>query len=265
MEEALMALIRKAAARLVQARGILFITGAGLSADSGLPTYRGVGGLYEEAETEDGVPIEAALSGRMLASRPEITWKYLSQIEQNCRRAVFNRGHAVIAEMERHFPRVWTLTQNIDGFHAAAGSRNVIEIHGNMRRLRCDACGWRTDIPDLGAVEIPPQCRHCGCPARPDVVFFGETLPDAEVARYDRELGRGFDVCLWVGTTSVFPYIQAPLYEARRRGGLTVEINPGGTEISDRVDIKLPLRAAPALEALWGVCREAEGKGQHAS
>src|SRR5512136_240929 len=95
---------------LKNAQSLLFITGAGMSADSGLPTYRGIGGLYNRNTTEDGIPIEEALSGSMMRRRPEVTWKYLSQIEQSARAARCNRGHQVIAEMERHFERVWTLT-----------------------------------------------------------------------------------------------------------------------------------------------------------
>src|SRR5918911_4177898 len=117
---------------LRRSRSLLFITGAGMSADSGLPTYRGVGGLYDAGETEEGFPIEAVLSGEMFRHRPGWTWKYLRQIERACRGATCNRGHVVIAEMERHFPRVWTLTQNVDGFHRAAGATNVIAIHGNL-------------------------------------------------------------------------------------------------------------------------------------
>src|SRR4051812_31848173 len=106
-------------------RSILFITGAGLSADSGLPTYRGIGGLYENRDTEEDLPIEALLSADAFIARPELTWKYLLQIEQTGRGVKPNRGHEVIAEMESRFERVWVLTQNVDGFHRRAGSRNV--------------------------------------------------------------------------------------------------------------------------------------------
>src|SRR3954470_18377242 len=88
---------------LARARSILFVTGAGLSADSGLPTYRGVGGLYDRGTTEEGFAIEEMLSGEMFRNRPEWTWKYLRQVEEACRGAQFNRGHTVVAEMERHF------------------------------------------------------------------------------------------------------------------------------------------------------------------
>ncbi|MEK6845425.1 MAG: Sir2 family NAD-dependent protein deacetylase, partial [Nanoarchaeota archaeon] len=109
--------IAKIARLLKNCKSIMFITGAGISADSGLPTYRGIGGLYNDKLTEDGIPVEMALAGETLVRQPAVTWKYLSQIEKNCRNAKFNRGHEVITETEKCFERVWVLTQNIDGFH----------------------------------------------------------------------------------------------------------------------------------------------------
>src|SRR5947209_5837685 len=106
---------------LRQSRSLLFITGAGLSADSGLPTYRGVGGLYNGRDPEEGLPIEVLLSGDCFAARPELTWKYLLQIERAGRGAKPNRGHEVIAALESRFERVWVLTQNVDGLHRRAG------------------------------------------------------------------------------------------------------------------------------------------------
>ena len=135
---------------LGRCRNILFVTGAGMSADSGLPTYRGVGGLYNRGETEEGFAIEEMLSGATFRRKPEWTWKYLREVERACRGATFNRGHAVLAEMERHFERVWTLTQNVDGFHYAAGSRNVIPIHGDLRHVRC------TGSPGMYVGFFPP-------------------------------------------------------------------------------------------------------------
>ena len=127
---------------LKKARSILFITGAGVSAESGIPTYRGIGGLYNVDTTEDGVAIEEALSASMLAKNPALTWKYLAQIGLAVQGARHNRAHEVIAEMESRFLRVWTLTQNVDGFHLAAGAKNVIEAHGNMHSLSCTRCSF---------------------------------------------------------------------------------------------------------------------------
>lgn len=232
-------------------KSILFITGAGVSADSGLPTYRGIDGLYNDKATEDGIPIEMALAGQMLKDRPEVTWKYLAQIERNCRNARFNRAHKVIAEMERHFERVWVLTQNIDGFHYAAGSGKVIEIHGNMHKLICMKCPWRAKVKDYSRLTVPPACPKCGFTVRPEVVFFGETLPAIECQILSDELAKGFDIYFSVGTTSVFPYIQQPILDAHYAKRPTIEINPAETEISHIVDIKINAGAAEALDRIW--------------
>jgi NAD-dependent deacetylase len=243
--------IETVASWLENSHSILFITGAGISADSGMPTYRGVGGLYDEAAVEEGVSIEMALSGRMFHTDPRLTWKYIAEVERACRGATFNRGHEVIAEIERHFERVWTLTQNVDGLHRAAGARNVIEIHGDVRELLCPACGWRERTEDFGALELPPRCPLCGAVVRPDVVLFGEMLPLEKVLRLDEELHSGFDLVFTIGTQSAFPYIAKPVEQAHRHHVSTVEINPGRTEVSHLVDLRLPTRAAETLSAIW--------------
>ncbi|HWY23991.1 MAG TPA: Sir2 family NAD-dependent protein deacetylase, partial [Nevskia sp.] len=132
------------AAELRQARSVLVITGAGMSADSGLPTYRGVGGLYDSGPTDDGVAIEEALSGEMMRTRPELCWKYLGEIERACRGCQPNAGHRVLAELAPAYQLFTVLTQNVDGFHRMAGSRDLIEIHGNLHRLHCGFCSYET-------------------------------------------------------------------------------------------------------------------------
>lgn len=239
------------AAILRKCRSILFVTGAGVSADSGLPTYRGIGGLYDVEATEEGLPIEEILSGPMMLSNPVLTWKYLSQIADAARGATYNRAHEVIAEMEQHFPRVWTLTQNVDGLHRLAGSRNVIEIHGSIRSLLCMKCDFRGTVDGSTRLEIPPRCPGCDAVLRPDVVLFEETLPEEALQRLRRELEIGFGAVFSVGTSSVFPYIQAPVVAARRMGVPTVEINPSETVLSAFVDYRLSMGAAQAMHEIW--------------
>lgn len=234
---------------LREAERVLFITGAGVSADSGLPTYRGVGGLYAEAETEEGLPIEVALSGRTFRSRPELCWKYIGQIEAACRGARPNGAHRVMAALQER-AEVVVLTQNVDGLHDAAGSREVIDIHGDIHELRCPACGWRTRVPDYAALPLPPRCPTCRQIIRPDVVLFGEMLPTDKVERLMAELARGFDLVFSVGTTSVFPYIAEPVALQGRMGRPSVEINPGETEVSERISVRLRAGAEATLEAL---------------
>jgi NAD-dependent deacetylase len=247
------------AQRLLRCRSLLFITGAGMSADSGLPTYRGVGGLYNSGETEEGFAIEELLSGEMLCEHPEWTWKYLRQIEAACRGAAHNRGHTVIAEMEQHFPRVWTLTQNVDGFHRAAGSRNVIAIHGDLHAIRCTNCMHQFTVADYAGLPELPRCEICAAVLRPEVVLFGERLPESGFGELKRQLREGFDIVFSIGTTSVFPYIALPVELALQREKPSVEINPATTRVSDLVMYRLELGASVALEAIWARYKERRG------
>lgn len=235
---------------LLAARSALFITGAGISADSGLPTYRGVGGLYNGDATEEGMAIEEALSGEIFAKRPDITWKYLAQIEENCRGALPNAAHRAIVELERHLPRVMVFTQNVDGLHRQAGSAEVIEIHGNLRQLACTGCTFEENAADLGGREMPPRCPVCACVLRPRVVLFGEALPAAAMERFLDALEVGFDMIFTIGTSSVFPYIAEPVVWAARMGIPTVEINPIQTRLSEVVEFHLPLGAAEAMQRI---------------
>lgn len=246
------------AQQLVNADSVLVITGAGMSADSGLPTYRGVGGLYDDKDTEDGIPIEVALSGPVFRATPEITWKYLGQIEKGTRGATFNRGHAVLAEMENYFDRFWILTQNVDGFHGFAGSNNVIEIHGNLHDLQCTSCDFRKTVDNYQDIEIPPECDHCQRMMRPSVVLFEESLPRDAIDTLDREHRIPFDVVISIGTSSHFPYIVQPVIFAKQVGSYTVEINPGETTISSIVDLKLPLSAAVVMDRVWELVRTSQ-------
>lgn len=247
------AAIAKVAGMLEPDSRILFVTGAGLSADSGLPTYRGVGGLYDGRATPEGWPIEEVLSGPTLAARPDLTWKYLAEIGQAVRGATFNRGHAVLAEMERHFREVWVLTQNVDGFHRKAGSRNVVDIHGDMGRLVCirRSCTWEGHTESFSFEELPPRCPECASVIRPDVVLFGERLPERHLRTLRERIVPGFDFVFAVGTSGLFPYVIEPVMLAHEEAIPTVEINPGATEISDLIDIKIAARAAEALDAIW--------------
>lgn len=238
------------AGRLNRCESVLFVTGAGISAESGLPTYRGIGGLYEQEATDEGIPIEAALSGAMFQRDPALTWKYIHQIESACREAGPNRAHRAIVDLERRFPRVWTLTQNVDGLHHAAGSQNVIDIHGDVHGLVCTRCGHRWRVVNYAGLAIPPSCPECDSLVRPEVVLFGEMFPLDRVQVLEEQLMRGFDAVFTIGTSSVFPYIAEPVIDARRRGRMTVEINPGVSEVSHIVDYRLQTGAAAAMDAL---------------
>lgn len=240
---------------LLGSRRILFITGAGISADSGLPTYRGIGGLYEKTATGEGYPIEEALSAPMLARHPEITWKYLLQIARSCRNARPNMAHRIIATLEQSVPEVVVYTQNIDGLHAVAGSRKLIEIHGNLKHLRCTHCRFGTTVENYDGLDIPPPCPKCFAPLRPEVVLFGEALPAKALEQLENECARGFDLVFSIGTSSLFPYVVEPVIRAKQAGTPCIEINPGETRISSIVDFAVRERAEPAMKALWQACQ----------
>ncbi len=244
------ALLDAVAEQLRHARSALFITGAGISADSGLPTYRGVGGLYDSETTEEGLCIEDALSGEVFSMRPDITWKYLIQIEENCRGAQPNAAHRAIACLERHLDRVMVFTQNVDGLHRAAGSHEIVEIHGNLQELMCTACNHEEAATDMSDRQVPPLCPACGAVLRPKVVLFGEALPEDELDRFIEAFQEGFDIVFSIGTSSIFPYIVQPVVLAAASGIPTVEINPARTKLSDTVDYYLPLGAAEAMSGI---------------
>lgn len=244
--------IERIARALQRAERILIISGAGLSADSGLPTYRGLGGLYN-GSTAEGLPIEVALSASMLRRNPALCWKYLAELGQACLAARPNAGHEAIAELQRLKPGCWVLTQNIDGYHRAAGSppERLIEIHGELAPLYCQACGMRSDVlAEHLERPLPPCCSKCGGVLRPPVVLFEEMLPEGACRTLAEQLARGFDAVLAVGTTASFPYIVEPVLCTWQTGGFTAEINPQRTDLSDIVDIHLPGRASQVLPAL---------------
>lgn len=242
--------VENVAEHLKEARRVLFITGAGVSADSGIPTYRGVGGLYEGIEDPSGYAIEEILSATMFAREPERTWKSIADIEEACRGGAPNAAHEIIAELDGDDREVWVLTQNVDGLHRRAGSSNLIELHGRVHTLRCTRCRYREEVEDFSKLPIPPHCPDCHALVRPDVVLFEEQLPGDALITLMRQLDAGFDLVFSVGTSSLFPYIVQPVIDAAERGVPTVEINPGETTISGLVRYHLKLGAADAMQRI---------------
>ena len=180
--------IATVAQALRRAERILVITGAGLSADSGMPTYRGLGGLYN-GRTEEGLPIEAALSGPMLRRDPALCWKYLAGLGKACLAARPNAGHEAIAELQKHKPECWVLTQNIDGFHRQAGSpaERLIEIHGELAPLYCQSCGAESGgLEEHLHGQLPPRCAAAaaaGGAVRGNVAGRGDRYPVPRIAQ----------------------------------------------------------------------------------
>ena len=142
------------------------------------------------------------------------------------------------------------LTQNVDGLHHQAGSRDVIEIHGTLKQLECTVCDFSETIENLQGRSLPPRCPACGKVMRPSVVLFGEELPNLAVQRLRQAANEHFDIVFSIGTSGTFPYVNQPMLSAKQRGIPTVEINPVNTPLSTLVDYQLPLGAAEAMQSL---------------
>ncbi len=227
--------------RLRSARAVFVLTGAGVSAESGVPTFRGGGGTA----VWKGLPFDVISSAGMVARDLPAVWEWFDYRRGVLSHCQPNPAHETLALWQDRVERFTLATQNIDGLHAAAGSRGVFELHGNVWRARCVACGGREDIREMGG-ERPPTCRACGEWMRPDVVLFGEMLP-ADVWAEAAERAGECDVCLVVGTSAiVYPAAGLPV-AARRAGAYLVEVNPEPTPLSDACDLTL---RGPAGEVL---------------
>ncbi|MFN0248440.1 MAG: SIR2 family NAD-dependent protein deacylase [Kofleriaceae bacterium] len=240
---------------LSQARSALFLTGSGLSIDAGVPSYRGVLGLQRK-RPEDGKVFETALAIETLHAKPQMTWKYLLQMEQNIRAAKPTRGHQILASLERELQRVAVTTVNIDRMHQRADSRNVIEMHGALFDLRCTRCEITTRHTSFDRLDIPPKCPTCTSVLRPNMPLFGEALPEEPFQQLQDALDQGFDLVVAVGVKTMYSYLARPILLARSEGLPTVEIGETNTEVSDLVDFRFKGNPTTVLEQIWDVYKQ---------
>lgn len=210
---------------ICKAKHILFVTGAGISTASGLPTYRGVGGLYNN----NLIPPEIRMSEKIFKWAPSLTWSHLHKIFKTSAAAKPNEAHVQIAKIAK-FINTTILTQNVDGLHQDAGSLNVIEIHGSARSLVCTSCAWKDTTQDMSKLPRLPRCPICHSVARPPVVLFGGSLPRNALNQMREMYSLEPDVVFAVGTTALFPYILAPFERAAFLGKTTVVIDPEPSE-----------------------------------
>jgi NAD-dependent deacetylase len=243
-------LLDAVAALLTKATSALFITGPGVSADSGLSSYRGIPGLRQKTP-EDGQVFEAALSKQMLETKPELTWKYLLRMEQQIKAAQPNRTHEVLVKLERQLKRTAIMTINVDRLHQRAGSHNVIEMHGAMFDLLCARCELSRRYENYDSFDIPPRCGSCGGVLKPDMPLFGEALPVDPFTRLQQELDEGFDIVFALGCPTMFPYLARPILLARAAGQPTIEICETKSEVSEIVDFRFKAKVESVMGAVW--------------
>jgi NAD-dependent deacetylase len=229
--------------RLTGAKSVAVLTGAGLSAESGVPTFREAqSGLWARWHPEDLATPEA------FQRNPRLVWDWYRWRRQLVREVEPNSGHLALVELERRVSAFHLATQNVDGLHRRAGSRSLSELHGNLFRDLCAYEGTDVDLPD-GEEEQPPRCPRCGGPVRPGVVWFGEPLPEAELLAA-RSAANACDIYLVVGTSGlVQPAAGLPL-EARRSGAFVVEINPEATPLTESAHCWIRDGAGAVLVAL---------------
>lgn len=244
--------------RLRTVRRIVVFTGAGVSAESGIPTYRDkLTGLWERFDPED------LDTRRAFKADPELVWGWYEWRRRNVMQSEPNAAHRAIAAMANHVPELTVVTQNIDDLHERAGSVAPVHLHGTLFQPRCIGCARPHALPPgmpdeveqvVGYRLAPPRCGHCGGRIRPGVVWFGERLPRDVWRRADMAVRR-CEVILCIGTSSVvYPAAELPLVAARR-GAVLVQINPESTGLERVAQFNLAGQAGevmPALfEAVW--------------
>ncbi|HHY84509.1 MAG TPA: NAD-dependent deacylase [Verrucomicrobia bacterium] len=231
--------------QLARAKRVTVLTGAGVSAESGVPTFRDAQtGLWAKYNPEE------LATPRAFRRNPRLVWEWYAWRRQLVSNAKPNPAHIALAEMEKRFEQFQLITQNVDGLHQRAGSSNVIELHGNITRTKCFAenkvvSSW----PDTG--DVPPKCPRCGGLLRPDVVWFEEPMPEAE---FDLALKASThcDVFLSIGTsTVVYPAASLP-FQALRSGAIVVEINPQPTALTSEAHYVLQGKAGDIVPLLLG-------------
>lgn len=228
-------------AALRAARAVAALTGAGISAESGIPTFRGAGGTWARERPEDVATPEA------FARDPARVWRWYDARRRAAEAAAPNAAHRALADLEARVPRFTLVTQNVDGLHVRAGARNVVELHGNLARARCHRCRAPAE-PPRGA-GLPPACARCGGDVRPDVVWFGEDLGA-------RDLHRALDACvsadvvLVVGTSGLVEPAASLAFAALDAGARVAEVNPAPTPLTPWAHHVLAARAGDALPAL---------------
>jgi NAD-dependent deacetylase len=236
-------IVNRVAAWIRAAERVVVLTGAGVSAESGVPVFRGAGGLWRQHRPEDLATPEA------FGRQPEVVWAWYLWRRSMIAAAEPNPGHRAIARLQQMRSGVTLLTQNVDGLHERAGSPQPIELHGNLWRVRCQrACGFTARDE---AASPPRQALHCACGAwlRPEVVWFGEPL-DPDVLYAAADAIEAADVVLVVGTSSVVYPVAALPHLARRRSARIVEINVDDTPLTPAADETLRGAAGAVLPPL---------------
>jgi NAD-dependent deacetylase len=227
--------------RFEQARRVCVLTGAGVSAESGVPTFRGGG----QSLVWRGMPFEHLSSAETLARDPVLVWEWFNYRREIISKVKPNPAHLALVEWQRRFENFTLVTQNIDDLHRVAGVTDLLELHGNLWRARCLSCRWLGEHREVPIRQYPPRCS-CGGVLRPDVVLFGEMLPESVLERAMNESARCDLFCV-VGTSAiVYPAAYLPQV-AKRNGAFLIEVNFEATSLTSMADATLLGKAGEIL------------------
>lgn len=228
--------------KIAAAQSLAVLTGSGISADSGVPTFRGADGLWRNFRAENLATPEA------FERDPRLVWEWYNWRRELIATKTPNAAHAAVVELERRCSEFWLITQNVDGLHRAAGSQKLSEIHGNIWKVRCTACSVVEDNHDV-PIPILPSCRHCQGLLRPHIVWFGESLLASDLSRCAAAL-QSCDVLLVIGTSGVVYPAAGFASAAKEAGAFVAEINPDATPHSETVDVSLRGRTKEVVPLL---------------
>jgi NAD-dependent deacetylase len=232
--------------RIKRANKIVFFSGAGMSAESGIATFRGKDGIWNKFKPEELANFNAFMKN------PDMVWEWYQYRRDIVRHALPNAGHMAIAEFENYVPKITVITQNIDNLHKRAGSKNIFELHGNIERNYCIKCKtFYNDIDERGEV---PKCK-CGGLIRPDVVWFGEYLPEDQFEGAEKAASE-CDIFFVVGTSAVVYPAASLIYTAKNSNAYIIEVNIEETEISSFVNKSLIGEAGKILPEILAKIKE---------
>ena len=225
--------------KLKDAKKIVFFTGAGISAESGISTFRGKEGIWNKMKPEELANFSAFMRN------PNLVWEWYQHRRDIVHKAQPNAGHLAIAEFEKYFD-VTVVTQNIDNLHCRAGSKKIFELHGNLERNFCVDCHTFYNSPEIKITNTVPICKNCGGLVRPAVVWFGEMLPEDQFSGGENA-AEWSDLCFVVGTSAVvYPAAYIPI-AAKRAGSYIVEVNVEPTDLTEHVDYSMFGKAGEIL------------------
>lgn len=234
--------------KLDEASSIVFFTGAGISAESGIPTFRGDEGLWKKVKPQELANFDAFLRNQ------DMVWEWYQYRRNIMNNTKPNAGHKTIVEFEKYFD-VTVITQNVDNLHRRAKSKTIFELHGNIERNFCIECKTFYNHNEFGSAKRTPKCKKCGGMVRPDVVWFGENLPQ-DIFNKAEQKAKECDICFVVGTSAViFPAANIPI-TAKQYGAYLVEINVEQTDITSSVDYSIKGKSGEVLPKILDIIKD---------